>query len=475
MSVLRRFQTASACFALCAGLAGAVPAAAAPGDLDASFDADGRVLTDIPSPVDEANGVAVQPDGRIVVAGLKGGSEWDFALARYNADGSLDTTFDGDGKVVTNLGAYVDQAAAVALQPDGKIVAAGWSNDDFAVARYNPDGSLDTSFDSDGWVTTDVTPSPDLAFDIIVQPDGKIVAAGGSYDFGVVRYNADGSLDTGFDSDGEATVDFGAYDVGKGVALAPGGKLVVGGHSDQGATARDYAVTRLNADGSLDTGFDSDGKLTTDFSAGDDELGDLAVQADGKVVAGGWSDQSATGKDFAVARYNADGSPDSTFESDGKATTDFAGLDDWAGGMGSGLVIHPTGKIVAGGLSDQGATGLDFALAAYNADGTPDTGFGGDGKATTHFGVGSDGIVDLAVQADGKIVAAGWSSQDTTGVDFALARYDGPAPSSSLPTSKHDCKNGGWKLFFDGDTRFKNQGDCVSYVATGGANPPAGG
>jgi uncharacterized delta-60 repeat protein len=405
----------------------ALSAHAAAGDLDPSFSLDGEATTDFSSPVDEGNGVAIQPNGKIVVAGLKGGTEWDFALARYNRDGTLDTSFDSDGKVITNFGAYVDQAFDVAIQPDGKIVAAGWSDNDFALARYNPDGSLDTTFDSDGKVTTDFGSTVDMALDVAIQPNGDIVAAGwNNHDFALARYNPDGSLDASFDSDGKVTTDFGsATDQAAGMDILPDGDIVAAGYSNQGGTGYDFAVARYNPDGSLDSGFDSDGKVTTDFGSASDQAGGMDIQPNGDIVAGGYSNQGATGYDFALARYNPDGSLDSTFDSDGKVTTDFGSASDQAGGAGSGLVIQPNRKIVAAGYSNQGATGNDFALARYNPDGSLDTSFSLDGKVTTDFGLLSDVAVDATIQPNGNIVAAGYSSQGATGEDFAVARYLG--------------------------------------------------
>lgn len=160
--------------------------------------------------------VAIQSDGKIIAVGF---TTSDFAIARYNADGTLDMSFDGDGKVTTDFGGTTDQAFSVALQPDGRIIVAGLRitngpADDFVVARYNVDGSLDATFDGDGKVATDIGNNFNWAFSVAVQPDGKLVAAGfstsTSRDFALVRYNSDGSLDTSFDADGKVTTDIGA-------------------------------------------------------------------------------------------------------------------------------------------------------------------------------------------------------------------------------------------------------------------------
>uniref|UniRef100_A0AAU2K1G8 Calcium-binding protein n=1 Tax=Streptomyces sp. NBC_00049 TaxID=2903617 RepID=A0AAU2K1G8_9ACTN len=392
----------------CPGLA-----QAASGDLDTSFDTDGKVTTDFGGAFDRAAGVAVQPDGKIVTAGI-GGSGGDFALTRYNTDGTLDTSFDTDGKVTTDFIGAFDQAFDLVLQADGKIVAAGGSGGDFTLARYNADGSLDTSFDTDGKVTTDVTGSVDQAFSVALQADGKIVAAGrGDSDFGLARYNADGSLDTSFDTDGKVTTDFtGSFDQAFSVAVQADGKIVAAGRGDS-----DFGLARYNADGSLDTSFDTDGKVTTDFTGGADQAFSVALQADGKIVAAG-----GRSGDFALARYNADGSLDTSFDTDGQLTTDFTDPNDLA----SAVVVQPDGRIVAAGQSDR-----DFALARYNANGSPDTSFDTDGQLITDFTGASDGAFAVALQSDGKIVAAGRS--DT---DFALARYQNGTVDVDLAVAK---------------------------------------
>ncbi len=223
------------------------------GSLDPTFSTDGKVTTDFAGGFDEAFAVALQPDGKIVAAGgaVVGSSPFDFALTRYNPDGSLDPTFGTDGKATTDFGG-TDEALAMALQPDGKIVAAGQaftgsSPDfavDFAVARYNPDGSLDSTFGTGGKVTTDFA-GFDAARAVALQPNGKIVAAGGSsFDFAVARYKKHGSLDPSFGPGGKVTTDFASStDVARAVALQPDGKIVAAGDAATG-TSFDFALAR---------------------------------------------------------------------------------------------------------------------------------------------------------------------------------------------------------------------------------------
>ena len=389
---------------------------AAPGDLDPTFSGDGKLLDGILSNGDDqADGVAVQPDGKIVVAGTKyNGSNYDFALVRYNPDGLLDTTFDSDGKVTTPIGTSDEGAHDVAIQPDGKIVAAGYShngsNDDFALVRYNSNGSLDTTFDGDGKVTTPIGTLDDIAHAVAIQPDGKIVAAG----YGaLVRYNTDGSLDTTFDSDGKVTTPIGtSY-----VAIQQDGKIVAAGSSYNGSN-NDFALLRYNPDGSLDTTFDGDGKVTTTIGENGSDAYAVAIGPDGKIVAAGRSISPQTGYDFALARYNSDGSLDATFDGDGKVTTADGSCCDFA----NDVAIQPDGKIIAAGHRFQTLTGYDFKLVRFNTNGSLDTTFDSDGTVVTDFGQSYDVANAIAIQPDGKIIAAG--SSGNWNRDFALIRYN---------------------------------------------------
>ena len=252
-------------------------------------------------------------------------------LAAYAAAGDLDTTFSGDGKVATDFFGNSDLAYAVAIQPDGKIVAAGYANDglqnDFALARYNPNGSLDPNFDGDGKVTTDFQGDDDMISAIAIQPNGKIVVAGsavttaGGIDFALARYNPDGSLDTNFSGNGKRATDFfGDIDQVMGLVIQPDGKIVAAGYTTTGTGDLNFALARYNSNGTLDTTFDGDGKLTTDFGS-HDIANAVALQSDGKIVAAGSTGGTGT-YDFALARYNTDGSLDSSFSFDGKASTD---------------------------------------------------------------------------------------------------------------------------------------------------------
>lgn len=270
------------------------------GSLDPSFGDEGWVRADFgDNGASDAQAVVVQSDGKIVAAGQSGG---DFAVVRYEADGDPDTDFGEDGQVLTAFagGAYGHD---MALQSDGRIVVAGNAGSpsiDFALARYDTDGSLDTSFGGDGRVTTPLN-GDDSARAVVVQPDGRIVAAGFSnYDSALTRYNTDGSLDPGFGTGGRVTTDFnGTVDRAFDLALQPDGRIVTGGLSNA-----DFAVVRYQANGALDTGFGGGGRASTDFLGYFDEAHAVAVQPDGKIVVFG-----SSGDDRALARFLGVGTP----------------------------------------------------------------------------------------------------------------------------------------------------------------------
>ena len=394
------------------------------GPLDIGFGTGGKLTTNV-SGNDDGNSVAIQADGKIVVAGTSfvNGSQ-DFSVARYNTNGTLDTTFDTDGKLTTDFGGS-DQGTSVAIS-NGKIVVAGVSyvnqasGYDFALARYNSDGTLDTTFDTDGKLTTAIG-TTDVATSVAIF-DGKIVVAGYSnmnnnYEFALARYNSDGTLDTTFDADGKLTTDIRQNDFGYSMAIQTDGKIVVAGYSGNN---NDFSLARYTTNGTLDTTFDTDGTLTTDMG-GVDYGNSVAIQTDGKIVVAGVTSYN----DVALARYTTNGTLDTTFDTDGKLTTDFGGAD-----YGNSVAIQTDGRILVAG---SGSSGNDFTLARYTTTGALDTTFDTDGKLTTDFG-GDDFGNSVAIQTDGKIVVAGTSALNEIG-DFALARYDTTAPTVTLAAS----------------------------------------
>jgi uncharacterized delta-60 repeat protein/uncharacterized repeat protein (TIGR01451 family) len=406
------------------------PLFAAPGDLDTTFDGDGLATASTSDGIESPRGIALQEDGKIVVAGSSrptAGADADFAVVRFNTDGTLDTSFDSDGIVTTPIGSASDSGEAVAVQEDGKILVGGHARvgsfDDYALARYNTDGSLDTSFSSDGIVIQSIGSEDDRLNGMALQSDGKILVAGissdgASADLVIVRFNADGTLDTTFDGDGvvEATI------TGEGVSLAVQGddKIVIAAALSNG-TNFDFALARYTADGSLDSSFDSDGIVTTAVGSGDDVATAVAVQPDGKILAAGLF-SNGTDNDIGLVRYNADGSLDTSFGSNGKTTTSISANEDFPSATG----FQEDGKILVAGAINTPSTD-DLILIRYNADGSLDTTFGGDGIVTSDL-VSTENY-RLAIQDDGKILVEGPTPARDV---FAVLRFLGDTADLSL-------------------------------------------
>ena len=417
-------------------------ASAKAGGLDASFGGTGKVVTDLTHSNwdDWASALAIQADGKIVVAG---GAR--YRVARFSSDGTLDASFGVDGKVRIDFASGSDYAHGVAMQADGKIVVVGQSGSSpgnlkdtkFALARLNSDGTLDASFGVGGKVMTDFTSGYDYAAGVAVQTDGKIVVVGttGSGKFALARYNSDGSLDASFGVDGKVMTGFSAGGSGaSAVAIQADGRIVVVGTAGQGWDTK-FALARYNSDGTLDASFGVRGKVTTGFTSGSDSASGVAIQADGKIVVVGRDGSGRLARSdtkFALARYNSDGTLDATFGGDGKVTTDFTPWGDGA----SGVAIQADGRIVvAGTAAGQRYEDTKFALARYNSDGTLDATFGADGKVMTDFTPRGDGAAGVAIQADGRIVAAGMANSGRSKMKVALARYLAAAVGSPSTAS----------------------------------------
>ena len=317
-------------------------------------------------------GLAIQADGKIVASGDAGVRSGDsrFAVARYNPDGTLDTTFGGDGKVTTQFTRRDDLVAGLAIQADGKILlsgGAGWnsSNPRIALARFNSDGTLDTTFGGDGRVTTDVTKGDEYANAVAVQADGKIVAGGfapqaGSGSFALVRYASDGSPDPTFSGDGIVLTNFTRRgDSVQGLVVQPDERIVAAGIAGSGGANTRFALARYGTDGTLDSSFSGNGTLMTDFTSGFDEALDVGLQADGRIVVAGRA--SGQGGRFALTRYGTDGTLDNTFSGDGKVTTNFTPRQDLA----YGVAIQADGNIVLAGEAGWDRPNPKFAVARY--------------------------------------------------------------------------------------------------------------
>lgn len=455
-----RTQWAAGCTLILGGVLLAVGALAAPGALDPSWDGDGKVVTDITgeSSGDHANAMAIQPDGKILVAGYGYQGGYNFAITRFTSSGALDPTFGSGGIVLTDFHGNTDAVQELLLQSDGKIIAVGSAFNNalgggkanFAVARYLPSGALDATFGTGGKVTADFRQNNDVALDAVLQPDGKIVLAGWvensvpRRNYGVARFTSSGVLDTSFGTSGKVEIDFSGNidsdisEFAEAAALQPDGKIVVSGRTPFGGNGNNFGLIRLDSNGALDSTFGGDGKVTTDFIGTDDLAYALAIQPDGKIVAAGstFAASGTTPANFGLARYEADGDLDPTFDGDGLVTTDFNGKNDEA----YAVVIQPNGRIVAGGTATVGTSSFDAALARYESTGALDSSFGTGGKVTTNvLSVGrNDELHALALQANGKIVGAGVVLNDPSSGDdnFIVLRYDGDTVDPTPPSCR---------------------------------------
>jgi uncharacterized delta-60 repeat protein len=421
-------------------------AGAAPGALDPAFGLGGRVATDFDHSTDIAQAVALQKDGKLVVVGQtytnNDFSGEDFALARYHPDGTLDTSFGVGGRVTTDFPGLAAVPSAVVIQPDGKILVAGGAFPlftflgDFKIARYNPDGSLDAGFGTGGIVTTSFPGQGSYAFALALQQDGRIVAAGTDYvdfssdessdtDFALARYNPDGSLDASFGLGGQVTTDFdGSNDDVLAVLVQPDGRIVAVGSAENLRTFYDFALARYEPNGRLDTNFGARGKVRTDFGdQGFDRAEAAVLQPDGRIVAAGFAiGQQGAPENFAVARYAADGALDPSFSGDGLRQVSFGSCCQAA----HGVLLQPDGKLILVGYPDSESSDSDFTLARLNPDGTLDATFGRAGRVRTSFGDLNGGANGAALQPDGRIVAVGFQATATPKLaQFVLARYLG--------------------------------------------------
>lgn len=412
------------------------------------------------------------------------GGDQQFGLARYNADGTLDAGFgagglDGNGRVSTNFdlapsgAGTADTPAAVALQADGKIVVVGRTNPvgpdlgDFAVARYEADGDPDPSFDADGMLTTDFGGSyqGDFANAVAIEgtpgdPGFRIVVAGArsgatqaQEDFAVAVYDDAGGLDGTFDGDGKQTTDLGSGDVARGVAIQPDGAVVAAGSSGDFVPNMDLALVRYQANGTPDPGFDTDGEVTTDFSGTSfDDGHSLAIRDLGggqvRIVVGGRTG-IAPSVEGALAAYTTDGSLDSGFaaggaDGDGKLSFDLGSPTHFD--VVRGLAIRPDGKIVGAASVES----PDFGALRVSQAGALDPAFGGDGLVSTSFpnpNFEQRAAFGLGLHPDGRVVAAGGALIPSGGSDFLVARYAAdPGPSTNLPAQPvpkpRKCKKG---------------------------------
>jgi uncharacterized delta-60 repeat protein len=386
------------------------------GSLDPTYGVAGKASTTAAGGI---GAMVLQTDGKAVVVGQR-------YVARFTTSGSLDSSFGGNGVVPVSFTASSDELQGVALQPDGRIVVVGFAHVngqiDFAVARFLSEGTLDGSFGTGGKVTTDFNGQVDEAWAALVQSDGSIVVAGHAatstalglnHDFAVARYTSAGVLDQGFGTGGKVTTNIGGRtDLAHAAALQADGKILLTGRvADGGGDDPDVALVRYTTSGTPDPSFGTAGIQRIDLSNGSwDEAADLMVQPDGTILV---AVEAVVGGrfDFEVARFTSGGSLDSGFGTQGLATVGgFSTQND----VIRGLARQADGKIVVVG----GTALADFAIARFTAAGLLDTGFDGDGRITVDFFAGSDGAEAVGIQPDGRIVVAGGA---TNGSAFVAA------------------------------------------------------
>jgi uncharacterized delta-60 repeat protein/uncharacterized repeat protein (TIGR02543 family) len=453
------------------------------GSLDTSFNTTGKIIT-----THGSNSVAIQPvDHKIMVVGSDSSNGYiSFTLARFNTDGTPDTGFGTAGRVTMNMPpAYMSEANSVAVQSDGQIVIAGTNRSgpatgSFTLARFNKlDGQLDATFSPNGInqyhnypgaLVTAIGTSDDEAKSVAIQSDGKVVAAGFSFNgthnvFALARYNTNGSLDTTFNPNsangpfpGVVTTTIGSVDDEiRSVAIQPDGKIVAAGISNNGSQ-KVFALVRYNIDGSRDTGFGSSGIVTTAIGQLDDEINSVAIQPDGKIVAAGSYEAELTGPApfyqtnwaqavlFTLIRYNTNGTRDASFGTNGLVTAAIGAWDFGGGVMGSwtkanSVAIQPDGKIVATGYAQTSGSfsiPLALAMARYRGDRVTYNGNGSTGGfAPTDSTNYTAGAHVIAAPNSGSLVRsgyvfAGWN----TAADGSGTSYPGDGTGSfSMPAA----------------------------------------
>jgi uncharacterized delta-60 repeat protein len=400
-----------------------------PGELDMTFSSNGKVNFSVTSGSDVAYAMALQSNGKIVLAGTcDGDAIVRFCLARLDSDGSLDLGFGLFGKTSVHITSGTDSARSVAIAPDGKIVVAGdcLSNGkyDFCTARFMPNGTLDDTFSGNGTVVTAVTTEKNVATAVAVQSDGKVVVAGrcgpdDNGNFCVVRYHANGILDSSFSGNGKLATDIGRHDEVAAVAIQLDGTIVVVGSCTENASNSDpsFCIVRYTTAGVVDGGFPTRMSGIDALFQRTSEARGVAIQPDGKIVVGGTC--IATNGNLIVlaclARLNADGSVDLNFDPDMKSGTCV---------FGNAIAMQVDGKIAVAGTAE----GVNqFCFALYNSDGSLDKSFSGDGRVTTTvFNIST--AQSVAVQPDGFVVLSGLCRESGSQIyEFCAARYEGGA------------------------------------------------
>ncbi|MFI5170825.1 MAG: hypothetical protein ACHQFW_00455 [Chitinophagales bacterium] len=410
---------------------------------DPLFGTDGIVITDFPDAYDAFFSLAIQPDGKIVAGGVtEYGSTQKYVIARYLTDGTLDNTFNGTGSNVHNIGTdLLDVIYSIGLQDDGKIVAAGRSfNLDkpvFSAARYNADGTLDNTFSGDGKLTFDISLGSYgcEANEVVIQPDGKILIGGGAFygtdlAFGSARFLSDGTPDNSYGGDGivvTSIFDYAATEFGTGLLLLPDGKIIISGATfNTDLSDVDIAMIKYNADGTPDMTFGDDGIAKCNIAA--DYMACSALQEDGKIILAGFVEgfDGSSDQDCAIARFNSDGTPDYSFDGFGWRVIDLS--PDYYDIIND-VAVQEDGKILITGYRTVDFD-YDLFVLRLNADGSNDSDFGDDGMLIVNESPTDIGLC-LAIQTDGKIIAAGNTENDEN-TDMLMVRFTNEEEQQSI-------------------------------------------
>ncbi|HWB26527.1 MAG TPA: T9SS type A sorting domain-containing protein [Chitinophagaceae bacterium] len=400
-----------------------LPSIAQDGTLDATFGTNGKAITNVAGVGDMGISVGMQSTGKIVLGGTTVvSSEQNFALVRYLANGKVDSSFGINGRAVAVFNGI--SLSAIKLQPDDKIVAAGYvySGTNIALMRFTADGIVDSSFGVNGRVLSTINGDIVSCNAIEIQDDGKIIVDGSiGCDVLVCRFKTDGTFDSSFGTNGIKIIDAGGCDKANAIAIQADKKIIIAGYTADGALAH-FLVGRIDASGNIDSSFGTNGLATTDIRQTYNQVTSCAIQPDGKIVIGGSAKYFSTA--FGIARYTSNGIIDSTFGTNGKAEYQFPGNSN----NPNAVALQADGKIVfSGWINDGGA--LEIAMLRYKTGGTIDSSFGLNGAVTTGNGNGIFGY-SLVIQPDAKILVGGYTYYAASGNDFAVVRYN---VSSVLP------------------------------------------
>ena len=412
--------------------------------LDNTFGTNGRVIN--PS-IRIGSSIQLQSDGKIVSCYRSSYSiSGNVHLVRFKIDGSIDTTFGTNGFVNTIVVNQIGGVNMMKLQSDGKILITGFSSSNgttdasyfnFCTARYNTDGTIDTTFGTNGYAITDLQfLSTDQADAIEIQNDGKILVGGQtsnssavnhSIDFALVRYSSNGTIDTSFGTNGKFIYNFGTDTVPNSsgyseehigtIKINTLGEILVGGYTTVNESISNYyefAFIKLNPNGTLNTNFGTNGQKVVDFG-NLDFFYDMQLTSDDKIIAVGTKSYTTASVDYSnivMVKLLVDGSYDTSFGSNGKVITnkDSSTIDDSAWG----LVIQSDGKIICVGATQSITSSIDsiFLMIRFNADGSIDTTFNGNGYLTDDFNNQNDLGVAILIQSDGKILCSGSSNSN---------------------------------------------------------------